>query len=399
MSQIKIIEPTNIFNKWNRIESLNDKTRIIASSQFFYPVDMAFYVNLIRKNCDELVATEIWPSSFCNHHCIFCSSDIFGQNNKYMLEINTLKKLILDLSSMGNKVVRFSGGGEPFLLNNLDSIIELITEKGMHSLFITNSSLLKATAINMLAKFSSVVRISFNGGTEEDYSVVYRMDHFQKVINNMQKLSSERIAENREDELLLGATFVVTPQNFKHISNATSIVKDCGFDFILIRGLNPIRSRFIGSDYDILRIQLQKSHEFKSGDFYVGGSITKLDGSRGKKKIYKNCHTCNFRSFINSDGNVYPCFSAIMHKQNFFGNIYKTPITKIWENLKHVELKNELNNGSIPEFCNKFCDHVEFNAFIDWVKTQLDENKQTKFRRIPRGWAEEFIDDKYKNSF
>lgn len=399
MSKLKIMEPTNIFNKWSKIESSNDKTRIIATSQFFYPIDVSFYVNLIRKSSDELVATEIWPSGFCNHHCIFCSSDIFRLNNKCILEINTLKKLILDLSLMGNKLVRFSGGGEPFLLNYFQNIIELIAEKGMHSLFVTNGSLFNAEIINMLAKFSSVVRISFNGGNEIDYLAVHRMDHFHKVINNMHKLSAKRTAENRKSELLLGATFIVTPQNFRQISNATSIVKDCGFDFFLIRGLNSVRYRFTDSDYDTLYNELRKSHEFKSNDFFVSGSITKLDGSRGKKKIYQNCHVCNFRLFVNSDGGVYSCFSAIMHKQKSLGNIYQIPITKIWGNSNHAKLKEELNNGLFPEFCGKFCDHIEFNAFIDWTKKQLNQSKQAKFRRIPRSWAEEFMDDKYKNLF
>jgi hypothetical protein len=88
-----------------------------------------------------------------------------------------------------------------------------------------------------------------------------------------------------------------------------------------------------------------------------------------------------------------------MHKEKILGNIYQIPIAKIWENLEHVKLKKELNIGLFPKFCNNFCDHVEFNAFIDWIKKQLNQNRQAKFRRIPRSWAKEFMNDKYKSAF
>jgi len=362
-------------------------------------MDVSFYVNLIREDRDELVATEIWPSGYCNQHCVFCSSKTFGLNDKRILEVDVLKKLIQDLSLAGNKLVRFSGGGEPFTLKGMGSLTELVAYKGMCSLFITNGSLLNTKEIDALAKFSSVARVSFNGGNRKDYLAVHGTDHFDVVVDNMHRLSARRVFENRESELLLGTTFVVTPKNFKHISEAASTVRGCGFDFMLIRGLNPIRHRFTGSDYDILNEELQKSHALKGGNFFVSGSITKLDGSREKKKPHPRCYVSNFRLFVDSSGDTYPCFSAIMHRQKTFGSIYQNTPKGIWGNSDHVKSKKELNDGLLHRFCTNFCDHVEFNAFVSWVKEQLNQNAQSKFRRIPKTWAIKFFDSTHEEIF
>lgn len=399
MHSRNILEPVNMFNKWSALESSIDDDSIIATSQFFYPVDVCYYVDLIKRTEDSLVATEIWPSGFCNHHCVFCSSDIFEPNSRGMLEANTLKRLISDLSALGNKLVRISGGGEPFMCSGLGSVIELVAEKNMHSLFITNGSLLNDKMINLLAQFASVVRVSLNGGNAKDYFRVHRADHFDRVVNKMQKLASRRAQERREDSLLLGVTFVITPQNFRHVSDAVAIVKSCGFDFIFIRGANPIRHRFIGPDRDLLYEQLQKSHEFKDSNFFVSGSITKLDGARGKKPLHPRCYVSNYRFFINSDGNVFSCFSAIMHKHEPYGNIYQDSIKNIWGNTHHLRTRMRLLKGEFPGFCNRFCDHVEFNACVDWINEKIQKDKNVKFHRITRSWANEFVSEEYKSWF
>lgn len=394
-SKVKL-EPIEIFNKWSALECLADSSRVVATSQFFHPLDVSYYIELIKKGENALVSTEIWPSGYCNHHCIFCSSDIFGLKDKSMLNERTLKELISDLAILGNKIVRFSGGGEPFLIKGMENIIELIAKRNMLSSFITNGSVLQESTLNMVTEYASVFRVSFNAGNENDYLLVHRADNFNKVICNMQNIASERVKKKRENSLLLGATFVVTPQNFRSVNNAARIVKNCGFDFFFIRGLNPIRYRFTGADRDTLYDQIRKSHALKDARFFISGSIEKLDGARGKKKLCPTCYATNYRTYIDYNGDVFPCFSGIMHKGRSYGNIYETSIRKIWQGEQHLQLRNDLEKGFLPNFCNRFCSYVEFNTFVKWIKEKVSSNKEVKFKRIPRSWADEFISEEYK---
>ena len=43
-----IVESPGMFNKWSELES-SDGSRIVATSQFFYPLDIRVYIDLIRK--------------------------------------------------------------------------------------------------------------------------------------------------------------------------------------------------------------------------------------------------------------------------------------------------------------------------------------------------------------
>lgn len=386
----RILEPYGTADKWGCLETTSGD-QIETKSNYYYPLDPFYYVDLMRKGGKELTSVEIWPNNYCNHHCTFCNSDVFNLRGKEALPYDVLTGLINDLGDLGNKSVRFSGGGEPHIYEGIAEIIRLIGKRGMASFFITNGSTLSADLIDSLTSHASLVRVSFNGGNREDYLAIHGQDHFDRTIGNMKKMARERKLKGREDSLILGATFILTPQNFTRVSEAVKIVKDCGFNYFLIRPRSPFPAHLAGQAYDIFKDQLVQGRALRAVNFYVGGKLRKLDGTKPKGDLVRACYVTNFRAYVTADGNVYSCFDGICNRRNIFGNVKERSFKDIWESRVHLELRQKLTQGSHFDFCHQHCGNADFNRSLDEIKRAIEINPEVKFRKAPYDWTKEFM--------
>ena len=385
-----ILESSLIAKKWRFLRLTTGGTVELVYNAF-YPLDASFYVDLIRNDERRLVSMEIWPVARCNQKCVFCSSDIYSLKSNQEINFDALCRLINDIADMGNIMVRFSGGGEPFLFKRMPEVIKLIANRNMLSYFITNGSVLSDELIEIIVSVAKGIRISFNGGSKEDYIAIHGCDHFSTVTNNMKKLANMRKINNREDTLSLGVTHIITPQNFHHVSEAVKIVKDSGFDFVLLRGRNPVKHLFQGRDRDILGNQLEICQSLRDDRFFVNGLLANLDGTKPKKKLRSACYATHYRTYVNYDGNVFSCFNSVCARKNAFGNIINKSIKNIWENELHLGIRSRLEQGNYFDYCQGHCGYTDFNKGLEAIYNEIIKNPQVKFQKIPSDWAEKYI--------
>ncbi len=311
-----------------------------------------------------------------------------------MIDYVVLEKLIGDISGMGNKVVRLSGGGEPLLCKGIGKIIQLIDEMEMKSYIISNASFLDNKLEDIIAEHTSVFRVSLNAGNQRDYLKIHGVDHFNKVISNMKKLSSLRLRKGRCESLMLGASFVVTQDNFKSLSQTARITKECGFDFFFARTKNPIRPKFVGENQDILNAEVEKCQALRDEKFNFSGRIEALDGSTSKKKPgTMPCFATHFRTYVDVKGYVYPCYSGIVHQHSSVGNINEKTIIEILRSEKFLLIRERLEGGELFDFCNKFCTYAKFNMFVNTVSEKTKMNEFVRFCKVPQKWSSSSFSD------
>lgn len=387
-----MLEPYGTADKWGYLETTANG-QIEVKSNYYYPLDPSYYVDLMRRGAKKLTSVEIWPNNYCNQKCSFCNSDLFKLKGSEALPFDVLARLINDLADLGNTSVRFSGGGEPHIYERMAEIIELIAKRGMKSFFITNGSTLSEELIDSLAGYSSLVRFSFNGGNREDYQAAHGRDHFHQTIENMKKIAGRRKEKGRESSLILGATFILTPQNYMRVSDAVKIVKDCGFNYFLIRPRSPFPTHLAGEAFDIFKDQLVQGRALRAENFYVGGKLRKLDGTKPKGDLCRACYVTYFRAYVTADGNVSTCFDGICNKRNVLGNLLETNFKEIWEGKTHLELRQGLEQGKFFDFCHQHCGNADFNRSIDQIKQAIEIDPDVKFRKMPYDWTKEFMPD------
>ncbi len=386
----KNIEPLSLYNKWKGLRCSIDDTVMLAESYFFYPFEPLHYIKNLRKKTPSLISTEIWPSSVCNQKCTFCSSNKFNYSRGAIMDQYKLKDIISELAQCGNKIVRFSGGGEPFLLKGMDQILNHVNKKGMKSSIITNGTILNDKLKAIISNYSIAYRVSINAGNKSDYFKIHGSDDFNKVIRHMEEIAEERNRKNRGNEFLLGATIVINKDNLKSLGQLAQLIKNLGFDFLLARAENPVRPILKDEKREILREQLLYCNSLRDENFNFSGDLSTLAGESKKRRPGNlPCYATKIRAYINSNYKIFPCFSGIVHDCGSYGDLSKNSFIDIWRGNDHLSISKKLQNGDLLDYCNDFCSYVKFNSFANWALDKYKTSKKVKFEKIPKPWIEQ----------
>lgn len=389
----RIPELNMVAYKWDFL-LLSTDGKLASKSNSFHPLDPRCYVDLLRRGEKTLISSEIWPTSRCNHYCTFCSSDRYGFKGTTDLNWDVMERLVNDIADMGNMVVRFSGGGEPTLYDKLGETIKLVAKRDMLGCLITNGTGLSEGLVSLATGNLALLRFSFNGGDRESYRKVHRYDGFDEVVRVMSLAAEERRKNGRDNELLLGATFIITKDNFRVISKAAKVVKESGLDYILLRGHNPTKQLFQGEERKILEREIEASHKLKDANFVVNGKPNSLDGTKPIKPLLPRCYVTHFRAYINSKGEVFPCFNAICIGQNPCGSIVQRSISDVWGKNEHLRVRERLEKGQNFGYCtnSKFhCGYGDFNKNMWELEQVINRNPRVCFKKQASVWAEDFM--------
>jgi MoaA/NifB/PqqE/SkfB family radical SAM enzyme len=115
-------------------------------------------INGIRDGTHSFTGPEhvvIDLTNRCNNNCIGCwtKSPLLGENrpdhswHKQELETDLVLQLIDDLSDLGTSIIRFTGGGEPFLHQDIFKLIKAVKSRGMFCAV--------TTSLNMIDHFDA----------------------------------------------------------------------------------------------------------------------------------------------------------------------------------------------------------------------------------------------------
>ena len=99
------------------------------------------YLKLIEETPKEILSYYEKPfyvylslSNLCNANCVFCD---VRTNKEKKCNIDVFK-LIDELSDLGTKYIHFTGGGEPFINDDILKYMDYCTKKGLNIIFISN---------------------------------------------------------------------------------------------------------------------------------------------------------------------------------------------------------------------------------------------------------------------
>ena len=148
-------------------------------------------------------------STFCNHNCIFCKNDVLGRSRD-ILSFERFKFLLDKIMKETKQYTElsFAGLGEPLIDKTLENKIVYAKQKypHIHIPMVTNGSLLTPERFLGLQEAGvDIIRISFHGGTKEAYSRTHKVDHFKKVLAQLNKITTKKL--NTQTKLVV--TFAV----------------------------------------------------------------------------------------------------------------------------------------------------------------------------------------------
>ncbi len=277
------------------------------------------------------VHVHIILSDLCNQDCSFCayrmssglSSEMFGtektHNPNRKIPTEKALEILDDCAEMGVKAVQFTGGGEPTVHKDHIKIFGHAQSLGLETALVTNGIRLVPVPEVLRLKW---LRVSVDAGREETYTSIRRVNpvHWKKVWINIQAVRDAGY------EGVLGVGFVVTPENYRDVCQATWLARKHGADNIRIGAVFSKEGlSFYGDAIEDIAYECEKAARLSSDNFTVidlfGRRLGDLEGGSPKHPF---CGYQYFTTYIGGDLNVYRCCNTAYTPQGLLGNLRET---------------------------------------------------------------------------
>lgn len=321
------------------------------------------------------VHIRIKPINHCNHDCWYCSYRFSNlklgedMNLRDSIPEQKMFEIVEDVIEMGVKAITFSGGGEPMLYKALPRVVERLAEGGIRIGCLTNGSNLKGKMADAFAEHSTWVRVSLDGYDGPSYAKARNVaeDTFDRLMDNLRKFSA------RGSKCVLGAAFIIDQQNYNHVYDICSRLKDIGLNHVKVSSVIVSNSGAENNDYHAViassvREQIDRAMELVDDSFAIVDHYHTLDDRF--EKHYHTCPNIQFTPVIGADSVVYTCHDKAYTKPGILGSIADRRFKEFW-----MSEENRLKVFSVDPArdCRHHCmDNRKIMTILDYLSTDPD---------------------------
>jgi len=221
---------------------------------------------------------QVCPTNRCNLKCTFCSCKDRDRNVE--IPFDEMKELLKTFSDMGTRAMTITGGGEPLLYPEINSMIDMAYNLNIKSALVTNG--IEIDRIN--TKKIIWLRLSFGDSRQSNSTFIDKMSDARAFLYETTWSMSYVITRNPDYDKLRWALKLSKELNFTYIRLVSDLL-----DVEATPPMSDIKSKLLGSPGEDLII-------------YQG----RKDYSAGRKR----CLISLLKPVIAADGNIYPCCGA-----------------------------------------------------------------------------------------
>jgi radical SAM protein with 4Fe4S-binding SPASM domain len=297
--------------------------------------------------------------NICNARCIFCGYPKL-KRTKGIMPMEITEKALNDYCDIGGgNLGLFPVVGEPLLDPYLLERIKMARKRKeiKRIAFFTNGLLLDKVGIKeILTSGVSVIAISSPGFDELSYKLVYKIDDYERVFNNVYNLLKTN----------------------KQLDNIVKIT-------ICIRSYKTIREIQKSDDFKKVA-ELADEFDYQSYYDHWDGRVEQddlLPTMRIRKlKLKKEpCRVLYWHAHILHNGDVTGCGCRDMDGKMILGNIMDDSLYNIWHSNKLKRIKENFYNGKFHPICK---DCREYRGFKNWMRLsrtrELSEENKKAFQ-------------------
>jgi radical SAM protein with 4Fe4S-binding SPASM domain len=317
------------------------------------------YLKLISDNENDIFQNYGKPyyvyislSNICNANCQFCGV----RKNKEKTNKLDIKKVIDELSELGTKYIHFTGGGEPFINNDIVEYIEYANSKQIKVVFISNGLALNEEIIKKIAPGIAFCFFSIDSHRADIHNDLRRTENlFETATHNINLIKKY----NAEIKIVLN--HVVNTKNIDDFYKFIKMKSIVDFDFI-----NPIVVKDMPSLFPAEQ-QIKKYNDNvnfyndlaeKYQIYFLGNGLNIFNdnGDRNANDDIK-CVYPSFCAFIDCPtGNVYPCDCSMWRDPELYkiGNLLNNRFADVWQSDKKHLIQGMLSANKLE--CVKKCD-------------------------------------------
>jgi MoaA/NifB/PqqE/SkfB family radical SAM enzyme len=297
------------------------------------------------------VFMEIHPSYRCNLGCEWCSCA--NCKTGELLKLDPFKKFTADFRRLGGKAVGFSGGGEPTLHPDFDSMLAHATEVGLQVGLITNGTFPK-TLRDTIAERCEWVRVSLDYMSDEQFQKHKQTNiKLGVVTNNIMSLHRMgcRVGVSvnvTDDHDWVDAKDIIETMrdHVAYIQFRPSFTQDRWN----VKVFDYLDSRY--SQDPKVSTSPQHTEAFENNTFYD----------------FQQCDGHFFSPVLNAKGDLTVCCYFPGNDMFTFGNIYEATFSEIWLGTKRQQVIDWIRRMDYSKICPKCCKHRMINKFLDQLR-------------------------------
>jgi len=318
-----------------------------------------YWKSISQEKIPPPIFVSIDPMNLCNFNCPHCNAKRIIKNSK--MGKDTMDNILIALKAWKTKSCCIGGGGESLLNDNSHYLIDILSKNDIEIGVVTNGSRLDQYVED--AKNCRWVGISIDSSNSKTFSKMKGVNEniFDSVINNVQLLASKNYTE-------VTYKFLVHPNNYDEIYEASKLAKEIGCNLIHIRpGSNPwfedINYKFNSDMITEALHQINRARiNLEDDNFKVYGVIHKFDDDWSCKKSFNKCWAMYVTCFISPDGTIGLCCDRRGDKNIEMCNIRDY---SEWGSEHHINLANSVNIKTCPRCTYTYLNEIFENVIID----------------------------------
>lgn len=311
---------------------------------------------------NTVISTHIAPEGACNLKCPYCS--VTYRDTHTRIELDVIKKYVLDLKTRGLKAVILTGGGEPTAYKHFNELVRFIHGEGLKVALINNGTLTHKIADDVLKMFSWV-RVSINSFPNWEERIKFP---FEKVSEDCIVGCSSVFTLDHEEDI---------PDLVEFLRKVSAVADNCGAKYIRLLPNCLLEQDKLIEQHNELDKVLEQVNDPRFFHQY------KLHGAPQTSK----CHQSYFRPYLSevNGGTVYPCDSVVL-------NGAVAHFAEQWQLCKAEDVLEYLDGRIKQQFdAKKHCEGCVFtdnvNMLDDFVNGKID-----RFAEFPEPLShEEFV--------
>ena len=341
-------------NYWNEFEY--SKLKLLLNNR---KVESIIDVYNGKKDYDELypISVDIHLTNICNLKCSWCTDQEIMKCNA-TLEKDIVFSLLEDFGKHGTGVT-LEGGGEPTLHKDFSEIVDYGYKNEVDLGLITNG----VKDISQDVRKFKWIRISLDSCDRKQYAVEKGVDCFDRVLENIRKMSDSRNYE----KTFIGVGYVITNRNInlEKMKNMVEILDKIGVDYIYFRPVEEAED-LLPSVEDMINLkrELIKWTENKRIRYLINIYDRVI-----KNNNEMPCVAHSITSIIHADGTVNLCEKR-RHDEICLGNILENSFYELWNSNTRILASSKL----LCSECQNGCDVCRITGFNDIIHNLMCMN-------------------------
>jgi len=295
------------------------------------------------------VFAEIHVTDHCNSACRFCNQRTARRRESEMAP-SMFEHVIKDLSYIGLRGVRLSGGGEPTAHPQFIELLRILRQNRIQLVNIDTNGLLlgnkmRKAVLNCKPRTVHISLLAPDGKRWSQETGIHRYK-YRSLISNVEALVKEAESTATRVEV----SFVIDEITYDTIPKMEDLANKLGVDFF-IHDLNSYSysRHFLDHCIPVVNAALNHIHEDTVRRRFYIKNLTRLELARKRlaginaqrpKELPTVCLAPWCATMIRPDGTIFPC-CAIMDLKNPLSSIGMLPLREICTSQRFLKMQEE----------------------------------------------------------